>query len=278
MPVVVSGLGDQLTIAGNALPSATEVRVRAPKLAVVAHQYLGIALGRVEVDLSDWAAQPARNYEFSPLDVDTEAEVVAILSPDRFPLRVDHEDSRRLPIRVPLRGRLAADRRLAGEVTVEPDSLDVTGPRRYFAGVDSLGTEAIDLASIDRTLVQEMPLIPPPAPLAVPVSTVKVTVPVVALAERVLANVPVIALIGRQQGEAGISPPVCDVMVRGPADSVAALSPARLSVTVLVSDLEPGTHQIAGEVQCPDWVLDVRIQPEVFMVLVGETAPAGGEG
>ncbi len=270
LPVEVVGLGDGLTIAGNSVPSVMGVRVRAPKLTVVAHEYLGMPLGRVEVNLASWQPQPSRNYDFMRSNVRSEAEVIALLPPERFPLRVDHEDTRRLPVRVPTRGLLREDRRLAGEVTTIPDSLEVTGPRRYFAGIDSLATEVVEFTGLEETLVREVPLIPPPSPLKPAAGSVTVTVPVVALEERVLANVPVMALIGRQQGEAGISPPVCDVLVRGPADSVAVLSPARLTVTVLVSDLEPGTHEIAGQVQCPDWVLNVEIKPDVFKVLVGE--------
>ena len=41
------------TIAGNTLPTVTGVRVRAAKLAIVAHEYFGLPLGRVEVDLAD---------------------------------------------------------------------------------------------------------------------------------------------------------------------------------------------------------------------------------
>lgn len=277
LPVEVVALDEGLTIAGNILPTVVSVRLRAPKLAVVAHDYFGMSLGNVEVDLADWGPEPSRNYEFSPADVRTEAEVISPVSPLGFPLRVDHADTRRLRVHVPLLGRLPGDRLLLGPVTVVPDSLDVTGPRRYFSGIDSLSTEGIKLAELKQTLVRDLPLIPPPAPLRPAGQSVTVTVPVVALAERVLANVPVMALIGRQPGEAGISPPVCDVLVRGPADSVAALSPARLAVTVLVSDLEPGIHELGGEVQCPDWVVSVEIEPEVFRVLVGEPEAAGGD-
>jgi hypothetical protein len=34
-------------------------------------------------------------------------------------------------------------------------------------------------------------------------------------------------------------------------------------------------HEIAGEVQHPDWVVSVQLEPAMFMVLVGE--PDGPE-
>jgi hypothetical protein len=277
MPMEVVGLADHLTIAGNTLPEMGRVRVRAPKLSVMAHEYLGVALGHVEVDLSGRPPESAPPLRLKEADVRTEAEVVALLPPVRLPLRVDHLDRRSLPVRVPRRGRLADGFRQSGPVVVTPESMLVSGPRRYFAGIDSLVTEAVDLTTLEATLDREIAIIPPPAPLETAAATVNVRVPVVALAERVLANVPVIPLVESHLGEAGVSPPVCDVVVRGPADSVATLTPARLSVTVPVADLEPGVHEIAGQVQRPDWVLDVRLEPPVFMVLVGERPVPEGD-
>ena len=277
LPLQVVGLADGLTIAGNTVPDISRVRIRAPKLSVMAHNFFGVSLGSVDLNLSGWEPGPAEPYEFKEADVRTSAEVITLLPPVRLPLRLDHEDTRRLPVRIPLRGNLPENRGLAGPITVLPDSVDVTGPRRYFAGIDSLTCEAVDLNPASETLVRDLALIPPPSPLALAVGSVKVTVPVVLLAERVLANVPVIPLVESHLGEAGISPPVCDVLVRGPADSVAALSPVRLTVTVPVSDLAPGVYEIPGQVQHPDWVLGVQLEPEVFMVLVGEVGALEGE-
>ena len=270
LPLQVVGLADGLTIAGNTVPAISRVRVRAPKLSVMAHKYFGVSLGRVDLDLGGQGPGPTTLQELKEADVRTGAEVITLLPPVRLPLRLDHEDTRRLPVRVPLHGELPDDRRLAGPVVTRPDSVSVTGPRRYFAGIDSLLTEAVDLSSLNETLDRDLSLIPPPSPLEPAVESITVTVPVVQLGERVLANIPVIPLVESHLGEAGISPPVCDVLVLGPADSVAALSPARLSVTVPVSDLAPGVYEIAGQVQSPDWVLSVQLTPEVFMVLVGE--------
>jgi len=270
LPLQIVGLADGLTIAGNTVPEISRVRVRAPKLSVLAHKYFGVSLGRVDLDLGGQGPGPANLQELKETDVRTGAEVITLLPPVRLPLRLDHEDTRRLPVRVPVRGNLPDNRRLVGPVVSLPDSVDVTGPRRYFAGIDSLLTEVVDLSTVSETLVRDLPLIPPPSPLELAVESVVVTVPVVRLGERVLANIPVIPLVESHLGEAGISPPVCDVLVLGPADSVVTLSPARLSVTVPVSDLAPGVYEIAGQVQHPDWVLSVQLTPEVFMVLVGE--------
>ncbi len=273
LPLEVTGLADTLTVAGSNLPESGRARLRVTKLSLMAKQYLGVPLGSIAIDLSSKTAGPPVIHQLSEADVRTDAEVVGLLPPVRFPLRVDVEQSRRLPVRAAIRGQLPADRVLAGPVGVRPDTVTVRGPRRFFAGLDSLVTEAVDLGSLQRAVTREVPLIPPPRPLAPEVEKVTVTVPVARLAERVLANVPVLVLAGGDAGAPGVSPPVCDVLVRGPADSVAAMRPERLLVSVPVDDLGPGVHQVRGRVQHPAWVTSVEVTPAVFMVLVGDARP-----
>ncbi len=270
LPLSVVGLADGLTVAGSALPETGPVRVRLSRLRLFAHRYFGGRLGTVQIDLAGAQPGPTLLHELKEADVRTEVEVVTLLPPVRLPLRVDWEDARRLPVRVGLRGSLPGDRVLGGPIVVRPDSVDVIGPRRFVSGLDSLATEVLDLGGLQRTIVRDLPLLPPSVPLRIGASSVQVSVPVVPLAERVMANIPVIPLVESHLGEAGVSPPVCDVLVRGPADSIGALSPARLTVTVAVSGLRPGVHQLRGQVQHPPWVSAARLDPPVFTVLVGE--------
>jgi hypothetical protein len=100
--------------------------------------------------------------------------------------------------------------------------------------------------------------------------TIHATIPVTQLGMRVLANVPVQPEPRVDVGGAGILPPVCDVLVRGPADSVASLSPERFIVTVPVSGLDAGVHQVPGMIRHPDWVVSIQLEPSHFMVLVGQ--------
>lgn len=272
LPLEITGLAEGLTVAGSVLPEPALVKLRATKLRLLAHQYFGRSLGFVRVDLTSVQPGPPLRYDLKDADVKTEADVVTLLAPVRLQLRVDYEETHRLPVRVPLRGQLPADRLLVGPVQVRPESLDVTGPRRFFTGVDSLSTEAIDLGVLQRTLVRELPLSGLSAPLRTAAAGVNVTVTVVPLGERVMANIPVIPLADSQRGEAGVSPPVCDVLVRGPADSIAALSPARLTVTVPVAGLAAGIHQVSGRIQHPEWVVSIQLEPSSFMVLVGQAA------
>ncbi len=273
LPMEIVGLGEGWTVEGSALPDAANVRLRAAKLALLANDYLGVPMGSIQMDLASFQPGPPVLYVLKESDVRTDAEVVTLLPPVRLPLRIDWQDRRRLPVRIPLRGQMPVDRMLAGAVTSVPDSVVVSGPRRYFRGVDTLATEPVNLAELSVTLSHDRPLVPPPAPLTLATSSVRVTVPVTRLDERVVANVPVLAESSGQAQQAGVSPPVCDVLVRGPADSVSALTPAQLRVTVPVAGLAAGMHQVIGRVQYPDWVIAVRLEPEAFMVILEGAEP-----
>lgn len=270
LPMEIVGLDDEWTVAGSALPEEARARLRVTKLSLLAYQYLGWPLGTVQVDLTNFEPGPPELYVLKESDVRTEAEVVTLLPPIRLPLRIDWRDRRRLPVRVALRGQLVNDRMLAGAITVEPDSVDVTGPRRYFRGVDSLLTRPLDLAGLQTTERRDLELLPLPEPLELAQRSVRVTVPVATVDERIIANVPVLAVRDGGTADAGISPPVCDVLVRGPADSVASLQPGRLAVSVALGGLASGVHRVTGEVEHPDWVIAVRLEPETFMVILGE--------
>jgi hypothetical protein len=279
LPLEVTGLADSLTVAGSDLPEHGRARLRATKLDLLASQYLGLPLGSIVIDLSNKTAGPAVIHQLNEADVRTEAEVVGLLPPVRFPVRVDVQQTRQVPVRVPTRRTLPSDRVLTGPVSVRPDHVAVAGPRRFFSGLDSLATEPVDLAALQGPTTREVPLVAPPEPLRPDREKVTVTVPVARVGERVVANVPVLVLAESHLGEPGVSPPVCDVLVRGPADSVAAMQPERLLVSVPVADLGPGVHQVRAQVQHPPWVTALELTPPRFMVLLGEaSADSAGSG
>jgi hypothetical protein len=268
LPMEIVGLGEGWTAEGSALPEEGRARLRVAKLSLMAHQYIGWQLGSVQVNLANFSPGPPELYVIKESDVRSEAEVVSLLPPIRLPLRIDWRDERRLPVQVPLRGQLPDDRMLAGPIAVDPDSVLVAGPRRFFQGMERVETETVELDDLDRSMDRELELVPPPQPLKAARRSVRVEIPITSVDERIVANVPVVTTDGGDGRVTGISPPVCDILVRGPADRVASLSPTELSVSVPVDGLESGVHRLVGEVAHPGWVIAVRVEPEAFMVIV----------
>lgn len=274
LPLKVVGLDERWTVEGSGLPEVARVRLRAPKLALLRNDYFGVPLGQVHMDVTGYEPGPVELYSLKESDVRTEANVITLLPPVRLALHIDWLERRPVPVEVPLRGQLPVDRMLAGPIITEPESLLVVGPRRFFEELELLVTEPFDLGEINGTVVRDASVAPPGRGLRLESTTVRLTVPVIRLDDRVVANVPVLAEAAGELFDVGVSPPVCDVLVRGPADSIATLTAADLRVTVPIADSAAGMHQVIGMVQHPAWVIAVRLEPESFMVILEEPQPA----
>lgn len=268
LPVRFVNLAPGLTVAGNDLPDAVRVRVRGSKLRLMAHRYLNRRVGRVEVDLAGVEPGPPIHDEITVADVRSQLDVLAVTPPVRLRLRVDRERSRVLPVEPVLSGEPPPGRQLAGPARVEPDSVVVTGPERLM-GYDRVQTAPVDLSRLRETTTVARPLVLPHPSLIGLKDEVEVTVPIAAAVSRRFSHLPVVPLVDAGQGEVTVTPPLAEVTVSGVADSVAALLPARIAVTLPLSGLEPGSHRVPGQVVLPDAFRLVELQPEAFTVLVG---------
>jgi len=112
-------------------------------------------------------------------------------------------------------------------------------------------------------------LVAPNQSLVLARKTAQVSLRVAQLEDRTLANIPVIPLVDAGQPDVGISPPLADVMVRGVADSVRALTRSRFSITVPVGDLAEGVYFLPGQVDYPAWLTLIGLDPPEFQVIVG---------
>ncbi len=268
LPVRIVNLPEGATAAGNDVPEQVRVRVRGSKLLLMAHQYLGRDAGRVEVDLAGVEPGPPIHRDITVNDVRSAFDVLAVSPPVRLRLRVDREGRRRVPVDVVLSGSLPAEHQLDGPPEVEPDSVSVTGPER-FLDLERVRTAPVDLSRIRETTSLLRPLVLPNPGLVADRDEARVTVRVSLAELRRFAHLPVVPLVDADQGAADVFPPVADVTISGPADSVRALLPARIAVTLPLSGLGEGTHRLAGQVVLPEGYRLVGVEPEVFTVVIG---------
>jgi YbbR domain-containing protein len=278
LPLEIANLPEGTTVAGSEIPASVGVRVRGSKLRLLAHAVFNREAGRVVLDLDGFEPGALILHDVGPEDVQTDLEAEAIQPPQRLRVRLDRLESRGVPVVVPTLGRIRENRQLLRPVAAVPDSITVTGPARVVDGIDTVRTDPVDLARLEPTSVLERTLTAPSPYVTLEPDRVRVDAPVVKTESRTLPNVPVVALVDAGQAEVGISPPVADLMVRGPADSIATLVAARVSVTVPVGDLGEGIHSLRAEVAVPDWLTVLAVEPETFTVIVGSPAPEGAVG
>jgi YbbR domain-containing protein len=276
LPVELVNLPEGTTVAGSEIPARVSVKVRGSKLRLLGHTFLNRTAARLVIDLEGYQAGETIPLEITDADVRTDLTVESVQADARARLRLDHEVARRIPVGPVTVGQLRGDRQLLGPARAEPESVLVTGPQRVVDRLETLATEDVDLARLEQTSRLDRTVIAPSSFVRLAPEQVSVVVAVARVESRTLANIPVVPLMDPDQAEVAVSPPVADLLVRGPADSVRSLVPAQLGITVEVAGYGQGIHHLRAQVSIkPAWLTVVAVEPESFMVIVGEPEAAG---
>lgn len=269
LPLEVTGLSADFSLAGSEIPRRVPVRLKGSKLALFSHKYFNRYLGEVQLNLMDVDETSEFSYQLTEDHVVTELEVVRLATETRVRLRVDELWTRTLPVELRLSGTWPEDVGSLQAPRTAPDSVVVTGPARAFTGLESVRTETLERERHDESTEVQLDLVTPDEFLDLEPGGVTAMLELADLEERTLANVPVIPLVDAGVPEVGVSPPVTDVMVRGVADSVRHLTADRLSVTVAVGDRPTGVYELPGQAELPSWLTLLGLAPDHFRVIVG---------
>ena len=139
VPIEFRNLPDQLEIDSASFTEA-QVRLRGPERVI--HR-LEPADVRAEVDLSD--AKPGeRTFDLTArhVHVPQDLEVVQII-PGQFHLSFDSRGTRSVDVHPRVTGNFASGMRVA-QVTADPPSILVTGPRRRVEALEAASTDPVD--------------------------------------------------------------------------------------------------------------------------------------
>lgn len=269
LPLRVVGLDESFTLTGSEIPLRVDVVVRGSKLLLLTHSYFNRYIGEVRINLADRVPGPSFSYELAAADVFTDLVVVGVTPPVRLRLQVDTHIQRRFAVELVTQGILSPELAFYEEPSVTPDSVLVSGPERFFPEESTLRTLPFNLGEVVASGESSVLLVAPHSDLVLSESSVRTVVNVGRLEDRTLANIPVIPLVDAGLPEVGVSPPVADIMVRGVADSVLALTKSRFSVTVPVGSRAEGVYRLPGQVDHPSWLTFLRLEPSDFQVIVG---------
>ncbi|MCP4292865.1 MAG: hypothetical protein GY780_13655 [bacterium] len=274
LPLVIHGLGENLTLEGSQIDSHVNVVLEGSKLRLFLHRFFQRYVGEVRVNL--WDKEPGKefSYEVVPTDVFSDLKVVAIKPKVRLRLTVDKQEFRLLPIVQDQSGQLPKGLAFLETPYLKPDSVLVSGPSRFFKENLKIVAKPIDFSELQKSGNISVPLEQPGEFLYLVTSKVSLDVQIASLSDRTLANIPVVPLVDAGRPAVGVSPPVVDVMVRGVADSVSALTANRFMVTVSVGALEDGIYELPGQIDSPPWLEVIGLDPPSFQVIVGSGASA----
>ncbi|MEN8007165.1 MAG: hypothetical protein ABFS42_09120 [Candidatus Krumholzibacteriota bacterium] len=274
LPLRVTGLAEGLTVAGSEdLPAEVRVRVTGSKLKLLTHQFFNRYIGEARANLAGFS-DTTFSYQLNRADLFTDLKDADIQRSRILTVTIDREISRLVAVRLDMLEALPSGLDFVTAPRLQPDSVLVTGPARFFSDDLVVHTASVNLERISQDTEMTAGLLSPVEFLELSDAEVQVSIKVGQLEDRTLANIPVIPLVDAGRPDVGISPPVADVMVRGIADSLRVLTKDRVSVIVPVDNLAEGTFLLSGQVVHPDWLTLIRLEPSQFQVLVGNPSPS----
>lgn len=144
-PIQIAELADSLSLSGS-VPSAVQAELRG-----TGKQLIRMRLTEPPVKIS-LAGVGIGHYERAvtsadlPLPTDVEIQVERVVSPRTVELQVDRKRSRRLPVAVRIEGLPAGGVVWTGGFQVEPSTVEVTGPEKEIAGLDSVRLDGVRLS------------------------------------------------------------------------------------------------------------------------------------
>jgi hypothetical protein len=146
---------------------------------------------------------------------------------------------------------------LADSIRSEPSAIAVAGPEPILERIDSIVTNTVTREDVRSSIDIEVPLIPPADgdQLELSSPSVRVTVPVEALAERVIEDVP------------DVEPPVVDIRLSGPSSAVDSARAEQFDPRVdLAGQPQYGRLQPV-QVSSPNPRLEIRLSPDSVRVV-----------
>jgi YbbR domain-containing protein len=158
---------------------------------------------------------------------------VESVSPATISLSFEPAVTRLVPVTPRIQGRLAPGLALVTAVTANPQLVRVRGPVSRIAGLDSIGLQAFDLASITQSGVFTVPV--DTAGLvggSVVPSTVSLSVRVEELVERVFPGIVVDVEAGSGQPALVAEPQALEARITGPRSLVTGLDPQAVEAYV----------------------------------------------
>lgn len=171
IPLTLTGLPESLAVSGRP-PERVGVKIRGKWKDLIR---LGLTSPYLPVDLAQAAPGDFRTSitaediagKALPPELSKVVTVTEVLEPRAVDLQIEPKREKRVRVAPRLTGEPAEGWRLAGAVTVDPESVEVRGPGSIVDPLDSLGTLPIDITGERERIQRQVELDPGPLRLSV---------------------------------------------------------------------------------------------------------------
>ena len=156
-----------------------------------------------------------------------------VISPTSIPLEIDVEGTAEVPIVPSVEPEPDEGFAIGREITADPPSATVIGPRSLLSEITSIATEERVLEGLRSSVTIRLGLIPPPHfGFQLQPDTVTVTIPVVPVKTRVYEDLPVVVLNAPPGVPATCKPSAVNLEITGPPVDIDLLNRNALSASV----------------------------------------------
>ena len=245
--------------------SVQQATIEGPESVVnqVASASLDVELEGRRLDITQTVALVPRNsqrYEVQGISIDPPALVLHI------PIR-QQVFYRTLAVRPVVVGSPAAGHAIES-IEVEPTTVSVVGAREAVESIAQLNTNAIPIGGAQGSIVSAVELALPRGAQVVGENRVIVRIAIhpVLGSRRILVAPQVTGLA--TDLKAVVEPDAVAVIVEGPVPSLEALRPSAMRATLDLSRLEPGTHQVAPQIELPAGLRSDVVEPTRVRVII----------
>lgn len=171
-PIEFQHVPPQLEISSETIPEA-QIRIRGPERAI---RQLAANDVHAEIELGD--AKPGeRTYDLTSRQVRHPLGLTVVqVVPSQVHLSFDTRMTRQVRIQPRVTGTFVAGRQL-GPVTLDPETITITGPQHHVQRVESAITDPVDVSgTVDRATFVTNVYVPDPLVQVVQPTTIHVTV------------------------------------------------------------------------------------------------------
>lgn len=172
VPIEFSGIPENLEISSENIPKA-QIRLRGPEHVVRRLQPADVY---AEVDLSTTrAGERVFDLTSNQIHKPAELEIVQVL-PSQFHIAFDQRVSRQVPVQPRVVGTFANGYAI-GQISVDPSTITISGPKKHVEGIESATTDPIDVSgAITRVSFSRHPYVSDPLIQVASPEPVRITV------------------------------------------------------------------------------------------------------
>jgi len=268
LPLQITEIQEGLMLASN-VPTEAEIKVRGT----------GKQLARFLLDV-DSVTIDASSYsngiylvEPTPGDIHIDmingTEILEVVEPKKMRLIFEERMEKRVPVLADIKTETALGYIKEGELRVAPDSITVSGPKRFVRKLTSLHTEELNFSDLTNSLNETVKIdFPDSAFLTLSDSNATIEQTVIRLQERTYDGIPL--KVTDTAGRTGYSilPDSIAATIEGKTEVLDSIDVGMFRASVSLTIAKPGSTFVSPTVSIPPGVRLIDIRPKEILIRI----------